>query len=242
MNTRKSLWLVPLLAVMAAAGPPLRAAEMVTIPKSRLEELERKEAELEKLKAELNQTQGEKQRLESERARLQSEQAQLKQAKEAAEAKAAATAATAKAELVIPHDTPPMTTLPPLQKGEIVDAMDLMNHYRADAPAAERRYGTQAIRVQGEVTRFEKPMFVSYYVMYLKTTESRWRVMCRVYPPAHYSATFTVKAGEEMVGATSAGARTTLAKVGQKVLLEGRCDGLRDQLLTLSGCTLLSAP
>ena len=45
--------MVPLLAVMAAAGPPLRAAEMVTIPKSRLEELEHKEAELDKLKAEL---------------------------------------------------------------------------------------------------------------------------------------------------------------------------------------------
>jgi multidrug efflux pump subunit AcrA (membrane-fusion protein) len=241
MNTRKSLWLIPLVLIMAAPVLPLRAAEMVTIPKSRLEELERKEAELEKFKAELNQTQSEKQRLESERARLQGEQEQLKKDKAAAEAKAVAAAKTARAEAVIPRDTPPMTTLPPLQKGEIVDAMDLMNHYRADAPAAEKRYGAQAIRVQGEVTGFEKPMFLSYYEVYLKTTDPNWNVMCRVYPPEMYSAVFTAKGGEGIIGSTSAGARTTLAKVGQIIVVEGRCNGLHSQTVTLSSCALQSA-
>ena len=241
MNARKILWLIPLALLMTAPVPATGAEQTVTIPKSRLQELERKEAELEKLKGELNTAQGQKQELEREKARLQGEQAQLKKDKAAAEAKAAATAAAAKAEPVIQRDTPPMTTLPPLQKGEVVDAMDLMNHYRADAPAAGKRYGARSIRVQGEVVAFEKPMFFSYYVIYLKTTERNWKVECRVYPPEVYPATFTAKGGDEIVGSTSSGARTTLAKVGQKVVLEGRCNGLRDHTVTLSGCTLQSA-
>ena len=232
-----------LLLAVAALTAPLRADEMVTIPKARLQELERKEAEWEQLKGDLGKARAEEQRLTAEQRRLKAETQKLTAAKAAAEAAAAAaTSATAKADAVIQRDTPPMSSLPPLQKGEIVDAMDLMNHYRADAPAAERRYRAHAIRVQGEVTGFDKPMFVSYYELYLKTTERNWKVKCRVYPPENYSATFTVNSGEEIVGTTSAGGRTTLGKLGQTVVVEGLSKGLGNQVLTLSGCTLSCAP
>jgi len=243
MNTGKCLWAVSVILSTFAVTLPVQGDDKVTISKSRLEELERKEAELEKLKKEADKAGSERQQLESEQRRLKSEAVELKKAKEAAEARAAAAVAAAPSvEPAIQHDTPAIATLPPVQKGEVVDAMDLMNHYRSDAAAAEKRYRGHSIRVQGEVTGFEKPLFVSYYVLYLKTTERSWKVMCRVYPPANYPATFTVKGGEEIVGTASAGARTTLARVGQKVVVEGRSTGLSDQVVTLSGCTLLSAP
>jgi hypothetical protein len=236
MNALNSFRMSPLsLLAVAMLTWPVRAEEMVTIPKSRLQELERKELEWEKLKRDLGKAQAVEKRLTEEQQRLKDETEKLRAARKAAEA---AAAAAVKVEAVIQHNTPPISSMPLLQKGEIVDAMDLMNHYRADEPAAERRYGAHPILVQGEVMGFDKPMFVSEYVIYLKTTERNWKVMCRVSPPEKYSATFTVKGGEEIVGVTSAGARTTMAKVGQTVVVGGRCNGLRDQLVKLSGCTL----
>ncbi|TAK97970.1 MAG: hypothetical protein EPO07_12495 [Verrucomicrobia bacterium] len=240
MNMILSRRLIPLTLVLAALTQPLLAEELVTIPKARLQELESKEAQLEKLKKELGQTQAERKQLADEQQRLKSEAEQSKKAQQKAEAEAAAAkVAVAKAEPVIDHATPPMNTLPPLQKGEVVNAMDLMNHYRADAAAAKQRYEGQVIRLQGEVIGFSKPLFIRPYAVYLKTTERQWKVECNVHPPEVYSAIFTTKGGDEIVGSTSGGARTTIARVGQKVALEGRCKGLSDQTISLSGCALL---
>ncbi len=247
MRASRFLWLIPLLMATTAPAQTNGAGDTVTIPKSRLEELQRKAAELDRLKGELNKTQGEKQQLESDKARLQAEQEQLKKARQDAEAKAAearaaaAAAAAAKTESVIQHNTPPMTALPPLRKDEVVDAMDLMNHFRANATAAGKRYGAQRIRVTGEVTGFEKPLLVSYYVIYLKTTESRWKVACHVYPPRTYSSAYTINGGNDMVGSTPTGSLYTLAKVGQTVVVEGQCTGLHNQVVAFSSCSLVSA-
>ena len=102
--------------------PVALAQETVTIPKARFEELERKERELDQLKGELSAARG--------------ETARLKKEKDEAVAKAAAVVATGPVEPVVTHVSPPMSTLPSLAKGEIVDAMDLANHFRADATAA----------------------------------------------------------------------------------------------------------
>ena len=214
--------------------------EMVTIPKSRLQELERKEAELEKVKQELSGAHTERERLNIEQQRLKAEAEQLKQARQAAEARSNV-AGDGNVGPVTRHDTPPLATLPPLPPGETVDAMDLMNHYRADSLAAERRYAAHPIRVEGEVTGFEKPMFVRYYVIFLKTTERNWKIACRVSPPDNFPAVFTVKGGDELVGETRSGARLPIARTGQKVVVEGSCKGLRDQVVTLSACSLQQA-
>ena len=222
---------------------PVQGDDKVTISKSRLEELERKEAELEKLKKEADKAESGRQQLESEQRRLKSEAVELKKAKEAAEVRAAAAvAAAASVEPAIQHDTPAIATLPPVQKGEAVDAMDLMNHYRSDAAAAAKRYGAQPIRVKGEAVYFQKPGFVRYYSIYLKTTDRNWKVACRVYPPEKYSAVFPAKGGEDLVATTGSGARAVIARLGQTIVVEGRCQGLRDQMVNLTGCTLLALP
>ena len=212
---------------------------MVTIPKARLQELENKEAQLEKLKMELGKAHAEREQLVGEQQHLKAEAEQLKQAKTKAEAKAAAVSAAAKVEPIIPHNTPPMDSLPAFQKGQVVDAMDLMNHYRTNAAMAKGRYEGHLVRVEGEVEGIEKPMFVRPYVIRFKTTERTWTVSCRVFPPDIYSAVFTANKGEEIVGSTKAGTRTTLARVGQRVLVEGRCTGLSGEEVALNGCTLL---
>lgn len=236
------------LLLAACLVAPLQAEDVV-ISKGRLEELERKEKELESLKSELRQSRGEQEKLQREkekaeagRQQAEQEKRQLSEARAAAEAKAAAAqAVAARAEPVIVHDTPPLASLPPLRKDDVVDAMDLMNHYRADAAAAAQRYGKKRLRLRGVVTGFEKPLFVSPYVILLQSTERSWRVVCQVNPPRELKATFPAKRGETLVGVTTSGARLTLLRVGQTVEIEAECRGLKAQNLSLSGGRLMLA-
>lgn len=241
MKVESRVRLIPVVLLLAAALLPARGEDMVTIPKARLQELERKEKELEKLNGELHQTRSEKVRLETEKAQLKGEAEQLHKAKQAAEAKAAAMAVSdASAEPVVAHATPPLVSLSPWKKGDVVDARDLMNHYRANAALAAKRYEAQRIQVQGEIVGFEKPAFVRPYVILLRTTERQGQVICRVDAPETWSAVFTAKHGEELIGSTSAGAQATLARLGQKAIVEGQCKGMKDQRVTLTGCRLIS--
>src|SRR5436190_22721357 len=102
-----SVFLVLLVSALADDG--------VTIPKSRLEQLERKEAELEKLKGDLNKTRG--------------ENVQLKQQHEADTARLAQPPTNAPPSYV----SPPLASLPPVSEDLAIPAMDLANYYRADA-------------------------------------------------------------------------------------------------------------
>ena len=203
------------------------AQETVTLPKARLEELERKEKELERLKTELSAAKGETVRLKKE--------------KDEAVAKAATAVAAAGTDVAVAHVSPPLATLAPLQAGEVVDAMDLANHYRADAGAAAARYGRQRIRVRGEVIGFEKPMFVRPYRILLKGPDRQTRVVCTIRPPDTYKAVFTINAGTQLVGLTANETRVALARIGDTVCLEGKCTGLEGNLVELSAGALVSA-
>ncbi|MSU59138.1 MAG: hypothetical protein EXS35_13395 [Pedosphaera sp.] len=252
----KTIQLASLIAALFFAGVlSTRAEETVTILKARLLELERKEKELDSLKGELGRARGEQERLqranekaeaervkaEAARAKLENEQRQLTKAKEAAEARAAAvTVAAAQAEPVIAHDSPALASLPPLKKGDVVDALDLMNHYRADAAGAARRYEAQRIRVRGVVTAIAKPMFVSHCEIVLQTTERQWKILCRVDPPREFTGIYTAQHGEALGGITASGARLTLARTGQTVEIEGWCKGLEGQTLTVSAGKLVA--
>jgi len=236
-------------ALLCLAGSGF-TEEQVAIPKSRLEELERQAAELEKLKRELNKSQDEKQQLKLEKEKAEAEKQQLQKAKEeaekkaaaeskaAAEAKAAAVAAQAKAPSA--YVAPPMASLPPLKEGEVVSAMDLMGHYAADVRAAAARYEKKRIAVEGEIVGFSKPMFVRPYKIHLKTGDAVKKVFCTLYPPDQYKAVYPTKNGMVLVGLTSREAEVTLFKVGQTVVIEGKCAGADEAGVHLGGCGLKS--
>lgn len=200
--------------------------ETVTIPKSRLEELERKEAELEKLKGQLHKTEGENVELKK-----QHQDDVLRQ-----------TQAPPPAQPLITHVSPPLESLPPLGNGDLVDAMDLANYYRSDPKAADARYHKRSFKVQGEIAAFEKPPFVSHYYILLKTAAPDMRVACSIEPPEKFSAIVIVKHGSELDGQLPGRTRIPIAKVGDKVVIEGECHGLSDSSITFSGCQLRSTP
>src|SRR5215472_8579275 len=113
---------VALLSVTLCSLPRLTLAQdNVTVPKSRLEELERKEKELERLKGEQPKPQ-----VDAVEPRKQTEppspQPVLAPAPEPA----------------IRYSSPALESLPPLRSYDVVDSMDLANYYYADTASADR--------------------------------------------------------------------------------------------------------
>lgn len=133
-----------------------------------------------------------------------------------------------------------MAQLAPIADGELVNAVDLMNHYRQDPVAADQRYRKRRFKIQGEVLRLERPLLVSHYVILIRMEDARDRFVCEVDQPEQFKTTFTVKNGEEMVGTLPNGARVPLVKLGQTVVLEGRCKGLKDGGIVFEGAALKS--
>lgn len=203
------------LSFESSLVPRAGAADDVTIPKARLEELLRKEAELDKLKAD------------------------LKAAPPAVAAPAgeSVTARTPAAKTVPARVSPPLASLPPLGKDELVQALDLANYYGADPAAADLRYRKQLLRLQGEIAGFEKSFLSKDYKILLQTADRNIRVICQMVTPDKFNAAYAIKNGSEFVGMAD-GARETIARVGQTVVLKGRCRGLKDGVIQLSECRL----
>jgi hypothetical protein len=210
--------------LLLGSGIPLQAQDTVTVPKSRLEELERKERELERLKQ------------ESATPQTRSPSANQN-----------ATPASGN----VPSETPPapvpvrpsplLASLPPLQAGDIVESLDLANHYRADAPAADRRYRGQRLSVRGEIVGFEKPLLRRNYRIFLPGPDRDTKVICDIYPQDKFSAVITINHGSQLVGLVGE-TRIPIAKVGDKVVVTGRCQGLRESAVMLVGAELRVSP
>lgn len=199
-----------------------RADDNTTISKSRLQELERKEAELEKLKGDLKKT--------------TDENKQLKKERDAAPPKPAEPAP-------VKHVSPPIASLPALKPGDVIDAMDLANYYKADPAAADARFRKQKIKVRGEIVGFDRPMFQRVYQVILQTPSRDMRVVCDLYTPDKFSAVFPANDGSELVGVINGtNTRVPLAKVGQVVLIETECKGAKNATVKLSGGQLTPAP
>ncbi len=224
MKVTRVLKAVPMLLMLALAGQALLAQDTVTIPKSRLEELERKEAELKQLKSDAPKT--------NTVNALGGSQPGVDTPRQSSPPPVAPP---------VGHVSPPITSLPPLKDGAVVEAMDLANYYRTDAQAAEQRYGGHIFKVQGEVERFEKPWFIRNYKIVLKTADRQTMIVCDIYPPDSYRAVFPANSGSELVGLTQDKSRVTIAKLGGSVVVLGRCKGLSGSVVKMTGCELVSA-
>jgi hypothetical protein len=199
--------------------------ETVTIPKSRLEELERKEAELERLKGPASKPQSPPQNSTPQKPRELVPEQVLPQ-----------TTATSSSPSI--GATPSLSSLPPLENGTIVSASDLAAHYRADSAAADQRYRKHIFKVQGEIIGFEKPPLIRNYFVLLKTADPQRRIVCDFYPSDKFKAVFTIDSGTALVGVLPGETRAPLAKVGETAVIEGRCKGLSGGGVKLTGCEL----
>jgi hypothetical protein len=220
MNPKRLACRVAIAFCLSVSVPRVFAQDTITVPKSRLEELERKEAELNKLKGDLNKTKDENVELKKQH-----------------DVDAATIAETPK---VIKHVSPPMNSLPPVVSGAAVDAMDLADHYRIDAATADQRYRKQKLKLNGEVVGFGSQLFLKPYRIMLKTPDRGTRLTCSIQPPEKYSAVYSIKEGSQLVGTSQRYEDEVIARLGDQVVIEGTCDGLKNSVVHMSGCALLS--
>ena len=256
----------PLLATLLAASllvaPAARADDNVTIPKSKLEELERKAAEFDKLQRELNRSQTENQALQKAKAEAEAKaaaeakvaqaaqeaaaqstrEAQATAAKAEAEARAATARANAAATNPVPtYLAPAMASLPPLGPDAVVSSLDLLAHFVVNEAEARARYGAkkERITVEGEIVGFKRVPFVSPYAVLLKTGDPVRRVEVWFMPEARFKAVYTKRNGTQLVGLTAAReAEVTLYRSGQVLTVTARCGKFGEDGLSLDDCVV----
>lgn len=199
------------------------AQERVTIPKSRLEELERKEAELDRLRSGAAP-----QPAASPGPAAAAPSASFAPAAAAApQAGTAVPAAPARPAIAV-------ASLPPLQPGQKMSSADLVNHFLADPIAAGQRYRKKTLTVQGRLTRVSRSFMRREYELVLEGPQPGQEVVFQMRTPDQFDAVYTVNNGAELVG-TSRGTRTPLGRVGDPMTLRGVCKGLQGAQVVLKG-------
>ena len=214
--------------LLAGLALPTAAQTNVSIPKSRLEELEKKEAELEKLRNQLNPQKP-----------IQAAQPLVKTPNASVSAQTPAPAPAAVPVPMPANVSPALSTLPALKEGEVVSAIDLANHYQQDRVAADQRYCKRSFAVQGEIERFEKRAFARSYSLIMKTGGSNLKVVCEVYPPEPYTAVYTATHGTEVVGMYG-DQKKVIARAEAIAIARGECKGLEHSEIVIKGCALKS--
>jgi len=215
---------LPVVLLLSFSCLRIPAQDTVTVPKSRLEELERKEAELQRIKEAGSNAPA--------------------QAVPSASGVAPAAMPTPSLPTAAPtavRVSPPVASLPPLKDGEIVDAADLSNQYLADRNGADARYHGGKITLRGEIVAFEKPILRKNYKILLQGGDRASRVICDFVPPEKFSAILTTNDGAQLVGQFGEN-RQPLAKVGQSILVHGKCRGLKGSAVIITVDDFSSAP
>jgi len=219
LNARAWIW-VPLAACLGLSSSRVAADDNVTVPKSRLEELERKEKELERLKGETNKPVEQNVEVKKEPEKVAPRPVQAPPPAPP-----------------VSYSSPPLESLPAVQPYDQIESMDLANYYQADSSAADQRFRKQKLVVRGEIVGFEKPIWKRNYRILLKSPVRQTRVICDLLPPDKSSAVFTTNHGEELV-ALIGETRIPIAKVGQTALIKGECKGLSDSSVLIMAWNL----
>lgn len=188
------------------------AQDDVTIPKSRLEELEQKERELEKLKG--------------------------KPATPASKQVVAPETRSKPAPLPVPtRKVPAVAALPPVEEGAQIDSEVLAAYYQAEKAAADERFRGKKLVVRGEIVGFTGALFRRNYRVILQGADKGTRVICDLMPPEQYKSVFTVKDGAELVGLVGE-TRVPIARLGNTAVVEGKCKGWKDNSVRILGTRL----
>jgi hypothetical protein len=210
------------VALACVTSQSFGADDNVTIPKSRLEELERKAAELDRLKAQTSAPPA---------------------APVASRPTQSPSAPAAPAVVPAPRQKPSeVVALPPLKDGEIVSAEELATHYFANPVAAEARYGKKRLQVQGEIVAFENAAFRRDYEILLQTGERGVRVVCSFTTNPDWRSVYSVNSGSELVATLQDYSRLQLGRVGDRVIITGTCKGVKGLNVRLVSCEIKTQP
>jgi len=217
MNWSRPFRFVTCLLLPPALAVGLLAQEPAT------EELKRKAAEVERLKADLERAQKELQKLGEENQKLRSEKARLIASPPPPPA---------------PKPSRPLADVAPIKADDLMEVRDLVLYYQADAALADARFKKQTFRVKGRIENFGLKMFTRNYDLLLETPDKQLRAACNFIYADHYHAVLTRGHGQILMAISGKG-EAQLTRLGEEVVIRGRCEGLVDGRVQLGRCELL---
>ena len=115
--------------------------------------------------------------------------------------------------------TRPAAQLPPLQKGEVVNVYDLVNHYRSEPEAARTRYKGRDFLLEGIVERVEDRLVGRYVKVLCVSPDRNLRVVIEWKVPEEYPKFYTKAEGRRLFGGTSRYEKL-LFEAGERVKFE----------------------
>ena len=130
----------------------------------------------------------------------------------------------------------PISALPALKASDVVSADEIALYYSADSRSADLRFRKKSFRVQGKIERFEERGFVRKIVVILDSPERSLRIFCDLPFAEEFSAVFSTKGGQVLVGVTSSRREVRLMEVGETVIFAGKCAGLQNRGIVFSQC------
>lgn len=181
------------------------------------------DAELKRLREELKAAR-------EENARLREENARLRQQLDAPEQGRAAAAPSATAA----GRNEPMAW-PAVDLSKTVTVDELIRRYRLDAIGADAQFKGKTFRLEGTVDRMEPPFAGLTYTVYLRGSDSISRIKCKVKFPGISDLALSSD-GKMLSGARPFRKMQPLLSIGETVVFEGRCDGVRDSTVEFEKC------
>ena len=146
---------------------------------------------------------------------------------------AAATFDTAKAERWNGLQPPlPASRLAPVAAGEEVAVWDLVNHYRAEPPAAAARYGKRGFRIRGVVERIDKSLATRLVRVFLETPDPAVRPVVEWRVDDKIDAFHTLRDGRTLV-AQSGRSKWKILEAGETVEFEVKGGDFEDGVVEL---------
>jgi hypothetical protein len=199
------------LGCLAADNPPAQDSNP---------EIRRKLAEIERLKADLQKAEAELRQL----------QPQL------VPASPVATGAE-------PASTPPAgkqpSDLPPLTLETAVALDELAAHFRSDPTAARVRYYKQTFLLRATITRFQPKVARRNYELVFEPAERVPLVIGQFDYEPRFRAVYTRDNGQSLYARIHERAESLLLRAGDRVLMRGRCVGLKNGAVRFDRCTIV---
>jgi hypothetical protein len=237
---RRCIILCVVLPILAAVPVRSSAADA---PAPSEAELQRQAAEVERLRHELEQAQSELKRLEQENARLKAQPAQPATQDSTPVSAPVAPARPHPPATAAPPEIRPAPTraadLPPLEENTVVDVDDLIRQFRDDPEGAALRYSNHVLRVRGIVEGFNVASFTRSYSVTLESPERHLDLRAEFNYLNKYRRVHTRQNGRELIGWIDDRSWQSILRAGQSVLMRGRCQGFKDDVIKLTGATVL---
>lgn len=135
------------------------------------------------------------------------------------------------------ENTQPTPPTPSLETA--IPATQLAHLFQSNPETAATRYHGKTFRIQGSVEDFSQKRFVRSFYILLKTDAPDIDLRCQFSYVDDYRKVYADKRERQFLGESPNGVARVLASKGQTITIQGKCAGLKGNLLEFKDCSII---